>query len=87
MKAVSKLKHIVEGFYYTSITDPVREDIARSRAKICAKCPDATKGRLFIAKKDDKIKEIEGLKCNLCGCGLSEKLRSKEETCPKNKWE
>ena len=87
MKPVSKLKHIIEGFYYSTVEDPVREEIAKDRAKICSRCPHAVAGRLFMAKKNDKIKEIEGLKCNVCECGLSEKLRVKDETCPKNKWE
>lgn len=86
MKRASKLRRIIEGFYYSNIKDPVREEIANERAKECSKCKFAVEGRMFIVKKKDKIKEIEGLKCSLCGCGLSEKLRSKDEICDDGRW-
>jgi hypothetical protein len=85
LKSIEKIRNIIEGFKYTRVEDPVRESIAASRAEICAECPDAKMGRIF-GWKEDRLKEIEGLSCGVCGCGLSEKLRSKSELCPKGKW-
>ena len=87
MKLAEKISSIIEGFKYTRINDPVREDMARYRASICATCDEIKEGRVFGFNKDDKIKEIKGMRCGICGCGLSEKLRSKKESCPINKWE
>ena len=86
MKPVEKIKSILEGFKYTRIEDPVREAIAQKRAKVCGACSEAKKGRILGWNKEDKIKEIEGMRCGICNCGLSEKLRSKREACPYLFW-
>ena len=86
MKPVEKISSIIEGFKYTYVLDPVREAMAQDRAKICSGCKHAVKGRIFFMDKKDKIKEIEGMRCEICDCGLSEKLRSKKEACPYLFW-
>ena len=86
MKPVEKISSIIEGFKFTRIEDPIVEKFARERAKKCGNCDHAIKGRIFGFNKEDRIKEIEGLKCDICQCGLSEKLRSKRESCPKKYW-
>ena len=57
------------------------------RATICKKCPNAIIGTYEKFMPDETLKEIQGLKCNLCKCPLSTKLRSKKEKCPIGKWE
>ncbi len=86
MKLANKISNIIEGFQYTRIEDPAREELAKHRATICGPCENIEEGRIFGYNKKDKIIEIEGMKCGLCKCGLSEKLRAKGESCPVNKW-
>ena len=86
MNLTQKISSILEGFKYTRIEDPIREDLARYRASICGTCDFISEGRVFGIGKDDRIKEIKGMKCSVCMCGLSEKLRSKKESCPDNRW-
>lgn len=62
----------------------VVEEIAKSRAEICAACPSAKQGRLLTFIKDS-LKEIEGAYCSICSCPLSAKIRS-NDICPDNKW-
>ena len=59
--------------------------IAKLRAEECKKCPEAGVGKFEIILKDE-VEEIQGLKCDACGCPLSAKLRSKKEKCPLKKW-
>ena len=35
---------------------------------------------------DNKTKNIQGMKCGKCGCNLSAKVRSIQDTCPLGKW-
>ena len=60
-------------------------DLARERAKHCSSCDHARAGS-FEKLIGDKIIEIKGLKCDLCRCPLSPKLRSTNEKCPLKKW-
>lgn len=61
-------------------------ELERSRAKLCKECPEAVVGTYEKLMPDYELKEVKGLKCNQCGCPLSTKLRSKEESCPLGKW-
>lgn len=60
--------------------------LAKQRAKHCKKCPFAVVGMLERFLPDYSIEEIQGLKCNKCGCPLSAKLRSENEKCPIGNW-
>lgn len=81
-----KVKDILSGWKNYLIDDPVSEELAKQRAAICAKCPQAKEGKFTAVLKDYKIKEIEGRYCDKCKCPLSAKTRSKNEKCPLNKW-
>lgn len=80
------IKDILNGWKNYLVDDPVTEDLAKERAKICAGCPSAKKGKFTAVLKDYKIKEIEGRYCGECLCPLSAKVRSKNEKCPLGKW-
>jgi len=83
MGLVNKIKEIADG--WTSLALGLNSKLARDRAKICDKCPEAIFGTFedFI---DDKIEEVKGMKCAQCGCPLSAKLRSKNSKCDLKKW-
>lgn len=86
---VGKLTSIIKGWAnYIWESEDVRE-MAKERAKHCAKC-DKAKMALVPTFIDDEIKDIYGLVCTGCGivhCPLSGKLRSPDEKCPDNKWQ
>lgn len=63
----------------------------KKRAEICKACiidgkPGAVLGTYEQLMMDFELKEIQGLKCNVCKCPLSTKLRVKDEKCPLGKW-
>lgn len=81
-----KYSLIVEGFMNHKFPDEKIEDLAKTRAEICSRCPFAKHSK--IAKKivvDNRIKEISGMYCDICGCNISAKVRSRD-WCPKGKW-
>lgn len=80
-----QIYNILEGWSNFIEKSEVTEQLAEQRAKECLKCKDKSKA-LLLAFVKDKLKEVEGYKCNLCQCPLSAKLRSKKEKCPKNLW-
>lgn len=61
-------------------------ELARTRADHCTKCDHAKVGTWEKLINDDQIIEISGLKCDICKCPLSAKLRSTDEKCPINLW-
>lgn len=61
-------------------------DLAKARANHCTGCNYAKIGTWEKLINDDDIIEIQGMKCQKCGCPLSAKLRSINEKCPINKW-
>jgi hypothetical protein len=79
------LKDLVNGWTNYIFDNPEAEKIAYNRAKICSNCPSNKKGNILVFL-EDKLKHIEGNYCDLCGCPLSPKLRSKKEKCDANKW-
>lgn len=79
-----KLKNIVNGWANYIVEDPVVEQVAARRAKICSQCKHAVKMKITI--NDIKITDVNGLKCNLCNCPLSAKTRSSDDHCPLSKW-
>jgi len=60
--------------------------LEQERATICEECPEAVVGSYEKLMPDFSLKKIKGFKCNQCGCPLSSKLRSKNESCPLGKW-
>lgn len=56
------------------------EDVRRS--KICAGCTQAVK-KSFIFEVGDKLKEVDGLVCDLCSCPLISKIRQDKIICEK----
>ena len=61
-------------------------ELEKKRAEICKACPKAVIGSYEQLLPDFELKTVQGLKCDICKCPLSTKLRSKNETCPLNKW-
>jgi len=64
---------------------PATRLMAESRALNCANCEHAEHGSILEFLEDD-VKEIQGMKCNLCECPLSALLRSPNERCKIDKW-
>lgn len=79
--------HIVDGFSNKAFPSPRLERLAKSRAKICAECPFAKKSKaLQTILVDNQTKTIQGMYCDVCGCALSAKVRSQNDSCPRGKW-
>jgi hypothetical protein len=83
---MAKFKDIINGWRAYSISDETTQEIAKKRAKICASCDKPVKGVFEFFLPDFEIKEIQGLKCSVCNCPLSTATRSKNYSCPLNKW-
>lgn len=82
----ANLRNILDGFEGVLFPDAVTEDIAKKRAAVCAKCPKAVKKGVFSVVRDSKIIDIQGMACSVCGCGLSAKVRARQDRCPDGKW-
>ncbi len=80
------LKNIIDGFSNLAFPNEEVEAIAMTRADICAACPSATKMGVYSVIADNRTKVIQGMKCSECGCNLSAKVRSVNDTCPLGKW-
>ena len=80
-----KAKAIIEGWRNYATDSGINHDVVVSRAKTCSDCPHSVKGKLITMVKDE-LKEIEGHKCELCGCPLSAKIRQSVELCELGKW-
>jgi hypothetical protein len=85
-QSLDKLRNIVNG--WTNLAFPTKEveALALERAEVCSKCPFAVKSGMYSVVVDNKTTQIQGMKCSLCGCGLSAKVRSVDERCPEGKW-
>lgn len=81
---MSKLINIVEGWgnYFKGQVSALENE----RAKECEQCAEAVIGTYEKFMKDNSLKQVQGLKCGVCKCPLSTKLRSKNEACPLGKW-
>jgi Zn ribbon nucleic-acid-binding protein len=82
---LNKLNNIVRGWAGYVWETPEVKALAEKRAVACADCPNAEWGLIAQLLEDD-VTTIKGLKCSMCDCPLSTKLRSKEEVCPLAKW-
>lgn len=83
---MSKLKDILSGWKNYYVPDPLVEEEAKRRAKICGQCPSAKKGYILAVMSDENMHEIEGMYCGECECPLSAAVRSKSKKCDLNKW-
>jgi len=82
-----KLLNIVDGWANLAAVDPKVEILAHKRASICAQCPAAVaSGALYTVVVDNRTKQIRGMSCQDCGCPLSAKVRSVNDSCPRGKW-
>lgn len=81
---MSKIKSVINGWVSFFKGDYTPEQW--SRAMICKCCPEAVVGTYEKFMPDESLREIQGLKCNICKCPLSTKLRSEKEVCPLKKW-
>ena len=84
-----KAANIIQGWATVAhelITDKDPSDITKARAKTCASCKFNRQGKYLDMIKGN-IKEIEGKVCGVCHCPLIAKVRSINESCPRNKWE
>lgn len=86
MAQTFKLQRIANGWKNYLFADQRIEKLAHDRAAVCAECPHAVYGTYEKLMKDWSLKKVEGMKCELCGCPLSTKLRAEFEHCPENKW-
>ena len=78
--------NIVAGFTGLAFPNEKTEVLAKRRAEICAQCPSAVESGLYTAIVDNRTTQIQGMKCNECGCNLSAKVRSSKDYCPLGKW-
>lgn len=87
---MSKAREILDGWlYYMNLKSmtTVEEKIAEDRAKICGTCPSAIESDLLeVTMPDGELKQIQGRKCEKCGCPLSTKVRSITSQCPLKLW-
>lgn len=84
------LRNVLTGWKNFAYPSLLIEEMATERSEICSVCPHSNTEYLFnivaAATKNDPIKPIRGLGCNICGCPLSSKLRVPLERCPENRW-
>lgn len=81
------LENIVKGWINLMIHNSVSEEVAMTRANICAKCPLAEfSSGVHTVVVDRKTTHVRGMVCKGCGCPLSAKIRSPYEFCPLAKW-
>lgn len=77
---------ILSGWKNYIVDDPLTDELAKQRAKICSGCDYAKEGVFTALLKDYRLKEIEGKYCDKCKCPLSAAVRSKSKKCPLKKW-
>ena len=82
-------KDIVDGFSYMVVKDSEVEKVAKERAKKCAVCPHAdyiNKNKKTVVVGDN-VYSVKSMKCKVCGCALSAKVRSMDSECPRGFWQ
>jgi len=67
---MSILSEIYEGWKNYLFENPEVEEEAKNRMKICVEC--------------EKFRTNQT--CEMCGCFMPAKVRSKQSHCPENKW-
>jgi hypothetical protein len=85
-KTEIKFINIVDGFANYTFPNKKVEALAKTRAEICSRCPFAKHSEVAkLVVVDNRTKEVHGMYCDICGCNLSAKVRSRD-WCPKGKW-
>lgn len=78
---------ILDGFANYTFPNEKAEALAKKRAAICSKCPFVRySGIVNTVSVGENIKEVKGMYCDVCGCGLSAKIRSLADFCPRSYW-
>lgn len=70
--------NIIKGVYNTVIKTPETEALHDKRIPICNSCE--------FTKPLIKMKDTQYYYCSFCTCSCSQKVRVKDEKCPKDKW-
>lgn len=85
-----KLKSMNIGGVFDGFTNKVTgrmEEAARQRSAICMGCPEMVDEPIAeLAIVDNKIPDISGKMCNVCGCALPYLLRQNKKKCKLKKW-
>ncbi len=82
---MGQISSIIDG--WNAYISGKNRTFVRQRAETCKLCPNAVLGTYEKLMPDFELKEIQGLKCSICKCPLSTKLRSTNEKCPLGLWE
>jgi len=83
----AKAADIINGFANLAFENPKVENLAKLRADICGRCPKSVPiGVITEVTLDKRTIQVNGMKCDECGCMLSAKVRSIESYCPLGKW-
>lgn len=78
---MSKLNSIITGWSRYIWKDQNAEQRAKAKAEICAKCDQSKLSLYSSLLKDNSLKKVKGMICDVCKCPLSTKLRS-DDPCP-----
>ncbi|MGL4567682.1 MAG: hypothetical protein ACRCU6_04035 [Fusobacteriaceae bacterium] len=76
---------VVDGIYNFNNPTELVEEVAKERSKFCTNCEYNKEEKISFLKVEDRIPELSCRMCDLCGCVLSYKLRTKTiktEKCP-----
>ncbi len=77
--------NILEGWKNVIVKNEAVENVALKRAETCMKCKHS-KNLVVLSWIDRDIKKQRNKVCEICNCPLIAKIRSRNETCPKNYW-
>lgn len=84
-----KVKNVLDGWYHVLFKDEKVEQLAKQRAEICYNCKHKKFTNVTVFMNND-FHSIQDFVCNVCSktfkCPLVAKIRSVNETCPKEKW-
>lgn len=81
LSATQKLERIAEGWKNVVFLSPTVEVLAKGRAEICSKCPEAVESS-FLQAVGKVLSKVESIKCGICNCPISAKTRVVDEKCP-----
>lgn len=74
------LRNFFQGWDNWLTDNPEAAKMAQARAEHCQDCVFSVKG-MVSEWFGDKLKEIEGYKCDICNCPLSGLLRAPGSSC------
>jgi hypothetical protein len=81
------LSNIIAGWANLAFPSERVEKVAMQRASICSTCPHAVMlNGTHTITVDGVSTNVKGMKCDMCGCPLSAKIRALEDRCPIGKW-